>query len=168
MDEATASSGGQAVSLREVLVHTIEEYARHSGHGDLRERIDIRGGSVATPPPRPGRSASPEPGKPKDRRKRTIRRESVDADDPEPRACVTLSRPMPWGSSTLCAPRAELTQDLFPGRSHSERPIPRKSPGHEHPSYSAFATQMPLARRRYSVSCSKSVHNLEPPYGIEP
>ena len=43
-----------------------------------------------------------------------------------------------------------------------------KSPGHDHPSYSAFATQMPLARRRCSVSCSKNSHNLEHPYGIEP
>jgi uncharacterized damage-inducible protein DinB len=34
---------GKAVSLREVLVHMIEEYARHCGHADLlRERIDGR------------------------------------------------------------------------------------------------------------------------------
>jgi hypothetical protein len=32
---------GEAVSLRWVLVHMIEEYARHNGHADLiRERID--------------------------------------------------------------------------------------------------------------------------------
>ena len=32
---------GIAVSLRWVLVHMIEEYARHNGHADfLRERID--------------------------------------------------------------------------------------------------------------------------------
>lgn len=32
-----------AISLREVLVHMIEEYARHMGHADLlRERIDGR------------------------------------------------------------------------------------------------------------------------------
>jgi hypothetical protein len=31
------------ISLREVLVHMIEEYARHNGHADLlRERIDGR------------------------------------------------------------------------------------------------------------------------------
>jgi hypothetical protein len=31
------------VALREVLVHMIEEYARHIGHADLlRERIDGR------------------------------------------------------------------------------------------------------------------------------
>jgi hypothetical protein len=31
------------VSLREVLVHMVEEYARHNGHSDLlRERIDGR------------------------------------------------------------------------------------------------------------------------------
>jgi uncharacterized damage-inducible protein DinB len=34
---------GKTVSLREVLVHMIEEYARHCGHADLlRERIDGR------------------------------------------------------------------------------------------------------------------------------
>ena len=33
------------ISLREVLVHMIEEYARHNGHADLlRERIDGRTG----------------------------------------------------------------------------------------------------------------------------
>jgi len=36
-------SGGGALSLREVLVGMIEEYARHLGHADLlRERIDGR------------------------------------------------------------------------------------------------------------------------------
>lgn len=36
-------SGGGAISLREMLVGTIEEYARHLGHVDLlRERIDGR------------------------------------------------------------------------------------------------------------------------------
>jgi uncharacterized damage-inducible protein DinB len=36
---------GSTVSLREVLVHMIEEYARHNGHADLiRERIDGRVG----------------------------------------------------------------------------------------------------------------------------
>jgi uncharacterized damage-inducible protein DinB len=35
----------QEISLREVLVHMIEEYARHCGHADLlRERIDGRVG----------------------------------------------------------------------------------------------------------------------------
>jgi uncharacterized damage-inducible protein DinB len=34
---------GEAISLREVLIHMIEEYARHNGHADLlRERIDGR------------------------------------------------------------------------------------------------------------------------------
>ena len=38
-------SGGGAMSLREVLVGMIEEYARHMGHVDLlRERIDGRMG----------------------------------------------------------------------------------------------------------------------------
>jgi uncharacterized damage-inducible protein DinB len=36
---------GSKISLREVLVHMIEEYARHCGHADLlRERIDGRVG----------------------------------------------------------------------------------------------------------------------------
>ena len=38
-------SGGGSISLREVLVGAIEEYARHMGHVDLlRERIDGRVG----------------------------------------------------------------------------------------------------------------------------
>jgi uncharacterized damage-inducible protein DinB len=38
----TDSEGGQ-LSLRELLVHMVEEYARHNGHADLlRERIDGR------------------------------------------------------------------------------------------------------------------------------
>jgi len=37
--------GGEQITLREVLVHMIEEYARHNGHADLlRERIDGRVG----------------------------------------------------------------------------------------------------------------------------
>ena len=36
---------GEAVSVRDVLVHVIEEYARHAGHADLlRECIDGRTG----------------------------------------------------------------------------------------------------------------------------
>ena len=36
---------GDTIALREVLVHMIEEYARHCGHaGLLRERIDGRVG----------------------------------------------------------------------------------------------------------------------------
>ncbi len=36
---------GQPLSLRELLVHMVEEYARHNGHADLlRERIDGRTG----------------------------------------------------------------------------------------------------------------------------
>lgn len=38
-------SGREAVPLRSVLVHMIEEYARHCGHADLlRERVDGRVG----------------------------------------------------------------------------------------------------------------------------
>ncbi|MDH6542017.1 hypothetical protein M2167_004560 [Streptomyces sp. SPB4] len=41
----TGDDGGEPVELREVLVHMIEEYARHNGHADLlRERIDGRVG----------------------------------------------------------------------------------------------------------------------------
>jgi hypothetical protein len=37
--------GKEGDVLREVLVHMIEEYARHNGHADfLRERIDGRVG----------------------------------------------------------------------------------------------------------------------------
>jgi uncharacterized damage-inducible protein DinB len=36
---------GENISLREVLLHLIEEYARHNGHADLvRERVDGRVG----------------------------------------------------------------------------------------------------------------------------
>ncbi|MBA2558662.1 MAG: DinB family protein [Propionibacteriales bacterium] len=36
-------SEGNPVSLRELMVHMVEEYARHNGHADLlRERIDGR------------------------------------------------------------------------------------------------------------------------------
>jgi hypothetical protein len=38
-------SDGHTIRLREVLVHMIEEYARHCGHADLiRERVDGRVG----------------------------------------------------------------------------------------------------------------------------
>lgn len=37
--------GGETVSIRDVLVHVVEEYARHAGHADLlRECIDGRTG----------------------------------------------------------------------------------------------------------------------------
>jgi uncharacterized damage-inducible protein DinB len=37
--------GGKPIQLRDILVHMIEEYARHCGHADLiRERIDGRVG----------------------------------------------------------------------------------------------------------------------------
>lgn len=39
--DVTEANGDEPIWLREVLVHMIEEYARHSGHADfLRERID--------------------------------------------------------------------------------------------------------------------------------
>lgn len=41
----SASETAEPIALREVLVHLIEEYARHCGHADLlRERIDGRVG----------------------------------------------------------------------------------------------------------------------------
>lgn len=43
--DATAPRDDGPVSFREVLVHMVEEYARHNGHADLlRERIDGRVG----------------------------------------------------------------------------------------------------------------------------
>ncbi|UXY25835.1 DinB family protein [Streptomyces sp. HUAS TT20] len=43
--DVTGFDGDEPVALREVLVHMIEEYARHNGHADfLRERIDGRVG----------------------------------------------------------------------------------------------------------------------------
>ncbi|MEU7167933.1 DinB family protein [Streptomyces morookaense] len=40
-DHETAIIGSRDVSLRWILLHVIEEYARHNGHADLiRERID--------------------------------------------------------------------------------------------------------------------------------
>jgi uncharacterized damage-inducible protein DinB len=45
LDFVGQDSEGEPVSLRELLVHMIEEYARHNGHADLlRERIDGRVG----------------------------------------------------------------------------------------------------------------------------
>jgi uncharacterized damage-inducible protein DinB len=45
LDFVGTTSDGQPISLRELLVHMIEEYARHNGHADLlRERIDGRVG----------------------------------------------------------------------------------------------------------------------------
>ncbi|MGY0234506.1 DinB family protein [Longispora urticae] len=41
LDEVLHYADGDVVSLRYVLVHLIEEYARHNGHADLlRQRID--------------------------------------------------------------------------------------------------------------------------------
>lgn len=41
--DITADLHARKISLREVLVHMVEEYARHNGHADLlRERIDGR------------------------------------------------------------------------------------------------------------------------------
>jgi len=45
LDRKGTMRDGQSVEWREVLVHMIEEYARHCGHADLlRERIDGRVG----------------------------------------------------------------------------------------------------------------------------
>ncbi len=45
LDRTGVMSNGQPIALREVLIHMIEEYARHCGHADLiRERIDGRVG----------------------------------------------------------------------------------------------------------------------------
>jgi len=43
LDFVGVDSSGSPISLRELLVHMVEEYARHNGHADLlRERIDGR------------------------------------------------------------------------------------------------------------------------------
>jgi uncharacterized damage-inducible protein DinB len=43
--DVSGTHDNESISLREVLVHMIEEYARHNGHADfLRERIDGRVG----------------------------------------------------------------------------------------------------------------------------
>jgi Protein of unknown function (DUF664) len=72
LDQAHSAWGGQGrVSLRWVLVHMIEEYARHHGHADLiRESIDgqtgergwrqSRGETVLAQATTPGRRCSPE------------------------------------------------------------------------------------------------------------
>ena len=45
LDFVGQDGAGEPISLRELLVHMIEEYARHNGHADLlRERIDGRVG----------------------------------------------------------------------------------------------------------------------------
>jgi uncharacterized damage-inducible protein DinB len=45
LDFVGQDSSGNPVSLRELMVHMVEEYARHNGHADLlRERIDGRVG----------------------------------------------------------------------------------------------------------------------------
>jgi uncharacterized damage-inducible protein DinB len=45
LEFVAADGGGTQLSLRELLLHMIEEYARHNGHADLlRERIDGRVG----------------------------------------------------------------------------------------------------------------------------
>ena len=47
LDVVGRQRDGTAVSLRWVLTHMVEEYARHAGHADLlRERIDGRRGAV--------------------------------------------------------------------------------------------------------------------------
>jgi len=44
---ATRAKTGEPVSLRWILVHMIEEYARHCGHADfLRERLDGKKGDL--------------------------------------------------------------------------------------------------------------------------
>lgn len=45
MSQPAIMRNGDTISFREVLVHMVEEYARHNGHADLlRERIDGRVG----------------------------------------------------------------------------------------------------------------------------
>jgi hypothetical protein len=47
MSGAIRPKTGAQVSLRWIMIHMIEEYARHCGHADfLRERIDGRKGDI--------------------------------------------------------------------------------------------------------------------------
>jgi len=44
-DEVVYNSDGEVTTVRDILVHMVEEYARHCGHADLlRECIDGRTG----------------------------------------------------------------------------------------------------------------------------
>lgn len=50
LDTKGITRDGTDIALREVLVHMIEEYARHCGHADLlRERVDGRVGQLQPP-----------------------------------------------------------------------------------------------------------------------
>ena len=41
MGQTAVMRNGESISFREVLVHMVEEYARHNGHADLlRESVD--------------------------------------------------------------------------------------------------------------------------------
>src|SRR6266496_987699 len=45
LDAVVLTPRGEQVGIRHILIHMIEEYARHCGHADLlRERIDGRTG----------------------------------------------------------------------------------------------------------------------------
>ena len=58
-DGAEGSPPRQPPSLRWILVHMIEEYARHNGHADLiRESIDGEDGRIAAGPSRRARAAA--------------------------------------------------------------------------------------------------------------
>jgi hypothetical protein len=53
--EAAFSHNGEALSLRFIYLHMIEEYARHNGHADLlRERIDGATGELGAASPATG------------------------------------------------------------------------------------------------------------------
>ena len=87
-----------------------------------------------------------------------------------------------WGQAGIIAFLSRLSgwkvsmpveEQLCAGRRANPGPVPHagvalsgpsrsKSPDHKHPSYWAFATQMPLDGRRYSASCSKNASKLKP------
>ena len=49
LDAIVVTPRGEEASVRDILIHMIEEYARHCGHADLlRECIDGRTGPVAS------------------------------------------------------------------------------------------------------------------------
>jgi hypothetical protein len=45
LDAMTGMDDGEQASVRDIVIHMVEEYARHCGHADLlRECIDGRAG----------------------------------------------------------------------------------------------------------------------------
>jgi uncharacterized damage-inducible protein DinB len=107
---AGRDSDGQPVSPRELLVHTIEEYARHNGHADLlRERIDGRIGQWHS------RTLAKKPGQ----SQLTVRDSSSRS-----RACSAVMRRCRHGVMTT---RARPDQGILRGRGSGPEDWPSDS-----------------------------------------